>query len=72
MIGHLVAAYCRGREDAAAGRRPRSCYGRERYAHQIYRTGHSDERKRMAETGRLPQLELDLDTPREGAQAPGG
>jgi hypothetical protein len=61
MIGALIESYCLGRRDAQAGRpkRDRSVSDGGR-AIQCYRTGYNDERRRMCELGKLPQLEFDF------------
>ena len=69
MIGLLIGAYCLGRSDAKAARRPRArsahCAAREV---TCYRLGYRDELRRMAHELRLAQLELELyPENREGA-----
>lgn len=61
MIGHIAQAYRAGRNDALSGRRrARVPWQESRYLHRFYILGWNDERARMDESGRLPQLKLEL------------
>ncbi len=68
MIGHVIAAYCRGRRDAQAGERRRRQYGETEQAREIYLLGHRDELERMTREGRLPQMRLELELEPRGAE----
>jgi len=57
MIGHLVAACEAGRRDARAGTRQlSSSFTADRW--KAYLAGWGSERRRLAESGQLPQLRL--------------
>lgn len=63
MIGWLIEAYCLGRTDAKAGRKPRPHHkgqiaGARDRTYRCYRLGHRDERRRMRAEKRLAQIEL--------------
>lgn len=61
MIGHVIAAYCRGRSDAQAGERKPRQRGDTDYIRTIYLLGFEDEAARMAAGGWLPQTRLELE-----------
>lgn len=67
MIGHVIAAYCRGRSDAQAGSKAPRSSGDTDYTREIYLLGFTDEARRMARDGRLPQMRLELEPGAAGA-----
>lgn len=58
MIGHLVAAYCEGRDDARHGRERERDAREASDVRKAYRLGLLDERRRMRDRGELPQIAM--------------
>lgn len=60
MIGHLIAAYCLGRQDARHGPRRPTLPWTGKDARLAYLAGYRDEARRMRQAGQLQQVPLDL------------